>query len=120
MKRVLLIDDKRTNTDQGCGEATVIARTYDEGLSLLLTYKWDILLIDHDLGDFKDGVERTGYHIMCHLEEEDWRNKQGAEQGSVPGLEYHPLPKEIYCVSSNGPGRARIQVVIDKLKGDQQ
>lgn len=104
MKRVLLIDDMRTNTDPGCEEATVIARNYLEGLKLLLNFDdWDVLLIDHDLGDFgEEGNERTGYDVMCKLEEAVF-------------LYGHFAPPIIKCVSSNGPGRKRIQQVIDKL-----
>ena len=103
--RVLLIDDKRSNSDPGCEDATVIARNYWEGLIMLLNHgPWDKLLIDHDLGDFdNDGNERTGYDIMCQLEEE------------VMLYDQTKLPKVIQCVSSNGPGRKRIQQVIDKL-----
>lgn len=104
MKRVLLIDDLRTNSDDSCGDATVIARNPIEGNTLLLNYgPWDKLLIDHDLGYFDEtGQEFTGYDIMCLLEENVLVHGQ-------------PCPTEIVCVSSNGPGRKRIQQVIDKL-----
>jgi len=91
MSRILLIDDIRTFT------VDKIARTYDEGIAAQ-EEKWDRLLLDHDLGDFLDGRERTGYDIMCWLEE-------------------HPehLPKEIIPVTDNPVGRKKILQVIRKL-----
>ncbi len=62
--RTLLIDDLRNI------KADVIARTYDEGIREL-TYNgpWDLLLLDHDLASFVNGIEKTGYDVMCFLEE---------------------------------------------------
>ena len=99
VERHLLIDDIRTlNCDK-------IARTYEEGIAALQEEKWDVLWLDHDLGfmhygkDYSD--EKTGYDIMCWLEE-------------------HPehLPGRIEIVSSNPVGRERIQRVKDKLYGN--
>jgi hypothetical protein len=94
--RVLLIDDKRDL------KANRVARNYHQGIVALKQEKWDLLLLDHDLGDFHDGTEKTGYDIMLFLEE-------------------HPqyLPGKIEIVSSNPVGRRRMQVVIDKLYGDK-
>jgi len=91
-KKVLLIDDQRNLGNY------VIARTYDSGIFLLQLCKWDLLLLDHDLGCFKDGREYSGYDILCFLEE-------------------HPehLPKEIKLVTSNGSVIKKMQQVINKL-----
>lgn len=95
--RVLLIDDKRNI------KATLVCRTYDEGLSALKSEKWQLLYLDHDLGCYdENGREKTGYDIMCFLEE-------------YPQY----LPEKIMIVSSNPVGRKRMQVVIDKLYGDK-
>lgn len=91
--RTLLIDDVRNL------QADVIARNFDEGIRQLNNGPWDLLLLDHDLASFDcDGREKTGYDIMCFLEE-------------FP--EYKP--KEIRCVSDNPVGRKRIETVIKKI-----
>ena len=92
--RILLIDDTRNL------EASIIARNYQEGLiQLTENGPWDLLLLDHDLASFdENGKEKTGYDIMCFLEEKQ---------------EY--LPKDISCVSANPVGKKRIEDVIRKL-----
>jgi len=90
----LLIDDVRTMP------VDKIVRTYDEGIQALQENKWDIVWLDHDLGCFKDGKEYTGYTILCWLEEN-------------PRF----LPRSIRLITSNPVGRARMQMVIDKLYG---
>jgi hypothetical protein len=92
--RTLLIDDVRDI------QADVVARTFDEGIDALKhDYPFTTLYLDHDLASYdEDGKEKTGYDIMCFLEQNP---------------EY--LPEKIYCVSSNPVGRQKIQVVIDKL-----
>lgn len=87
MERHLLIDDIRTiYADKTC-------RTYAEGIESLKEGGWDVLWLDHDLGE-----EKTGYDIMCFLEENP---------------KY--LPGKIVCVSANPVGRKRIEQVIDKI-----
>lgn len=56
--RVLMIDDKRDLDDCPSGK---IARTYDEGINELRLGDWDILYLDHDLGD--PDPAKTGYDI---------------------------------------------------------
>lgn len=91
---ILLIDDLRNIP------ATHIARDYFAGIEALELGVWDVLLLDHDLASYEDdGTERTGYDVMCWLEEHP---------------EYLPR-KEIKIVSANPVGRARMQIVIDKL-----
>jgi len=57
------------------------------------------LYLDHDLASFEGDKEKTGYDVICWLEE---------------NTEYLPI-HGIYCVSSNPVGRSRINQVIDKL-----
>jgi len=85
---VLLIDDIRH-----VPVATKVARTFQEGIDALQSQKWDILLLDHDLGE-----EKSGYDVMCWLEQNP-----------------DHLPGEIACVSANPVGKARIEQVIRKL-----
>ena len=78
-----------------------IARTFDDGIKALKQEgPFDILYLDHDLGD--PDPNKTGYGVMNFLE-------------ANPEL----LPKKIICISSNPPGKQRIQMVIDKLYGDK-
>lgn len=91
--KTLLIDDLRNIP------ADIVARNYDAGIEALRDQgPFDLLYLDHDLGDYAHGVEKTGYDIMLFLEE----NPQY-------------LPKEIKLVTSNPVGRRKMQVVIDKL-----
>lgn len=102
--RILLIDDLRDLrilAPRYIGNASYegrTARTYDEGIQALYDGPYDLLLLDHDLGDFKNGKERTGYNIACYLEE-------------------HPelLPNKTIVVSSNPVGKKKIEQVMEKL-----
>lgn len=80
---ILLVDDIRT-----LPEADVIARTYDEGLDYLTNalYHWDVLMIDHDLGE-----GATGYDLV---------NKC---------LELRVMPECVVIVSSNPVGVSNIE-----------
>jgi len=83
MMRVLFVDDCKPEPSGVTG----VDRTYDDAVRLLRTYNWDILMLDHDLGD--DG--RTGYDLL----------KQMDEEGRVPPI--------VQCVSWNPVGRRRIE-----------
>lgn len=89
--KILLIDDRRIFP---CDK---VAKTYAEGLLALAETQWDVLYIDHDLG-----TDKTGYDILCWLEQ----NPQH-------------VPKKIIVVSQNPSGRARMQLVVDKLLKDK-
>lgn len=105
MKRILLIDDARSleqvhKHQSNDSYIASIARDYFEGIRLLREEgPWDVLYLDHDLASFIEGKEKTGYDVICWLEE---------------NTEYLPL-NGIYCVSSNPVGRQRIEQVIKKL-----
>ena len=94
--RVLLIDDVREVEG-----ADFTARTFDEGMNQLINKgPWGMLLIDHDLGDFDDtGRERTGYDILCFLEQ----NPQY-------------VPHKIVVVSDNPVGREKMNQVIRNIQ----
>lgn len=100
----LLIDDFR---DPDNYLADTVARTFDEGIEQLKKGGWDVLYLDHDLGELdRHGnvcIYKTGYGIMC------W-------------LEFHQeyLPVSIVLVTSNPVGRRNMQVVIDKLYGSKE
>ncbi|MCK9432542.1 MAG: hypothetical protein M0R00_06260 [Candidatus Omnitrophica bacterium] len=90
--RTLLIDDFR---DYGCDRTE---KTFSGGIEALKSESWDIVYLDHDLGFYIDGDSRTGYDILCWLEQ---------------NLQY--LPKEIKIVSDNPSGRERMELVLKKL-----
>jgi len=77
-------------------KADVVARTYDAGVEALKDGFYDILYLDHDLGD--PDPAKTGYGIICFIE---------ANPQYKPG--------KIQLVTSNPVGRKNMQVVIDKL-----
>jgi hypothetical protein len=88
--RTLLIDDLR--------EIAVdrVARTFLDGIAALKEGSWDLVLLDHDLGD--PNPRHTGYDILCWLEQ----NPQF-------------LPGEIQLVTMNPVGRDKMRVVIRRL-----
>lgn len=94
--RVLLIDDLRNI------KADRVARTFEDGIKALAEEgPWDILYLDHDLGD--EDPKHTGYGIMCFLEEMYFNGSP------------HLRPKEIRKVTSNPVGWNNIQMVINNL-----
>ncbi len=72
------------------------ASTYQAGLDLLEKHRgqWEIASLDHDLGDYLNGVERTGYDFVQEMAKRDiW-------------------PNEIYVHSINYSGRQRMLAFI--------
>ena len=93
--KTLMIDDKRTIVN------AEIARNYKEGLEYLEHRgPWDVLYLDHDLGDFQNEREYTGYDILCWLEER------------------HPeyTPQRIIVITQNPSAREKMNVVVKKLE----
>ena len=95
-KKILLIDDQRRPEHVSTGnldennklemfkpEDVQVARTYKDGIQQLSEHRWDLLLLDHDLGD----ADGNGYDIMCWLEENS-----------------EHLPAGIKLVTANGAG----------------
>lgn len=88
--RILVIDDLRTFET-----AEVTARDYKSGIAMLQMHgPWDALYLDHDLGE-----EKTGYDVMCWLEE-------------------HPefMPKEIKFVTDNPVGRQKMEAALVAIR----
>lgn len=69
-----------------CPEGCSVARTYDDALRMLRRYRWDVLYLDHDLGE-----PRTGYDLLV----------QADREGLVPPV--------VECISWNPVGRKRIE-----------
>lgn len=94
--RVLVIDDLRNI------KADYTARTFEDGIRALTDMgPWQMLYLDHDLGD--PDPSKTGYDIINFLE-------------ANPEL----LPDRIVLVTSNPVGRKKMQSVIDKMYGRNQ
>lgn len=89
MKDILLIDDVRVLP------ATRVARTYDDGITQLKEKLPDLLLLDHDLGHIEP--DKTGYGIVCFLEENDLK------------------PKEIRLVTANPVGAIKMEAALESM-----
>jgi hypothetical protein len=94
--RTLLIDDERTL------DVTHIARTFDEGIDALTYQHWDILYLDHDLGD--PDPKKTGYDILCWLEDPKYKWKR---------------PARIILVTMNPVGHKKMQTLINKFQQER-
>lgn len=89
MKDILLIDDVRILP------ANRVARTYDDGIAQLKEKLPDLLLLDHDLGEVEP--DKTGYGIVCFLEENDIK------------------PKEIRLVTANPVGAMKMEAALESM-----
>lgn len=102
--RILLIDDIRNElSPQVNRKVSVIARDYNEAIMCLIKLgPWDLVLFDHDLASFEDPdnpkTEKTGYDIVCWLEE-------------YPEF----MPKDWEVISSNPVGREKMQKVLEAI-----
>jgi CheY-like chemotaxis protein len=77
-----------------------IARTYGEGIAALQERRWDLLLLDHDLGEFDaDGNELTGHSVATWLE-------------NNPSY----LPIQVVAVSRSPVGKDRINAAIESAR----
>ena len=114
MKKVLLIDDQRepdwiqnpdkeipegkTTRPRYTDEETRICRTTEEGLDVIKEQKWDVLLLDHDMGPGKSGM-----HILYFLMEEE-------------NAQY--MPEKIYLVTANVVSGPLMYEIIRDFKRD--
>lgn len=109
--RVLLIDDVRKPAyilDKYGIAVTDIAESYTSGIGMLTNNPpYDLLCLDHDLSSYLeiDGkvVEKTGYDVMCFLEQNP---------------EY--MPKDILFVSANPVGVENMKRVYDSIKSRKE
>lgn len=95
--KILLIDDKRNL------EGARIARNFADGIAALQEECFDILYLDHDLGDFSGPAhnpELTGYTVACWLEANP-----------------EHLPKQLVLVSDNTVGQNKIRLALEKHYG---
>lgn len=107
MKKVLMIDDQKApswiekpqrdceDVETFTDEEVEIARTPERGFELLKEKgRWDLLLLDHDLGS-----DTTGYHILCWLEENP---------------EY--CPKEVKLITFNPSAGLKMDMCLKKME----
>lgn len=88
----LWVDDIRNSPD----DSWIIARDYNKAIDCLDTGFFDVVSLDHDLGDES---AKTGYNIVCWIEKK-----------IVTG-EWTTLPT-IYVHSANPVGRRNIERAI--------
>ena len=87
--KLLMIDDLKNLEEfydkdkQKMFSKIKIARTYNEGLEALKEESWDLLLLDHDLGGIKDGMDILDYLEIMILSEEE------------------KIPKKIHIITRN-------------------
>lgn len=102
----LWLDDERAPWKFGC-IGWEWCKTADEAIALLQTGQVTEASLDHDLSfkatmGYSEG-ERTGYEVVCWMEENDvW---------PINGVQVHSI---------NPVGRARMQQVINKHYGSQR
>lgn len=87
--RMLWVDDAKP-----APEGMAVARTYDDALRMLRRFEYDVLYLDHDLGDQQG---RTGLDLLRQL----------ITDGRVP--------ERVECISWNPAGKARIEAEIADL-----
>jgi DNA-binding response OmpR family regulator len=90
---MLWVDDSKPEPN-GCS----VARTYDDALRMLRRYEWDVLYLDHDLGD-DDG--RTGYDLLVQIRAEN------------------RVPREVVCISWNPVGKRRIVNLVSDIEEER-
>lgn len=78
--KILLIDDKKDFP-----EATAVARSFREGIEKLSTERWDVVMLDYDLGG-QIGSEEHGMGVL------EWMKEHEAHR-----------PLTLRLVSSYGP-----------------
>lgn len=118
MKKILIVDDIRDahnvlhGTEYGKNSALgfdpqdliIVARTYSAAMHVLNTnVEWDCLFLDHDLALINNDA-KTGYDFICEIEKRFHESKD------------FKLPKNMICISSNPPGKMRIEECWNQIK----
>lgn len=93
----LWVDDER-NPPEALGYDVV--RTYNEAIEKLTKYQYDKVFLDHDLGDFTAGKERTGYDVLLWLTERRMNNEA--------------VPSKVVILTANPVARERMEGVIKR------
>lgn len=91
----LWIDDLRDPPDK----TWIVARTYKEAIAFIDTIIWTLISLDHDLGE-----EKTGYDVLCHIEEKAYMGTLGYS----PSIKIH---------SANTVGAERMRQAATKIEG---
>ncbi len=96
---ILFVDDVR-NPDIKMlpSDILIVSRDYENTIKLLDENEFDVVFLDHDLGE-----EKTGYDVITYLEEKIFTNQWNKK---IP---------QIICHSANPVGYAKISSVIKKI-----
>jgi DNA-binding response OmpR family regulator len=99
-ERILILEDsleRHRQFREKFGLHVVIVDTTSEAIKLLAEKRWDILFLDHDLGDEGNvpSGPGTGYEVACWLEEHQSH-----------------MPKKVVLHSSNQPGRNKMKAAL--------
>lgn len=95
IKRLWVDDIRNPPSDE-----YVIVRTYNDAIDRLLSDQFDEIYLDHDLADFKDGRERTGYDVVWWL----------CEHKQLGGY----VPKYYFMLTANPVGRRNMMSLIER------
>ena len=72
-------------------EGWVWVKNYSEAVQHLASFSWSEVSLDHDLGDFGDDREWTGYDVLMYIVEmKQW----GREIGTVKVHSANPVAQE--------------------------
>lgn len=94
--RKLWIDDIRNPPD----DTFDIARSYGKAIAMLDAVNYDEVYLDHDLADFTDVRERTGYDVVM------WLASRAHDGGYVPN--------KYFMLTANPVGRRNMSAVIER------
>jgi hypothetical protein len=104
MNTKLWVDDIRNPPD----DTYDIARTYGDAIIKLQATEYTDIYLDHDLADFTDVRERTGYDVVM------WLVEQKVMHGFTVPLRYHYL-------TANPVGRKNMKELVARyLLTDEQ
>lgn len=97
----LWVDDIRPAPDKSWD----IAFSYHTAIYLLQRNNYDVVSLDHDLGDIHEGREMTGYDVLMFMVEKK-------ETGGY-------FPPEVRVHTANPPARIKMIHTIDRYWNDR-
>ncbi len=99
MNTKLFVDDIRSAPDKSWD----IARSFIEAINLLTLNNYEVVSLDHDLGDINnaEGRERTGYDVLMWMLDRKYT-----------GSAY--VPETVIVHTANPPARLKMQGIVDR------
>jgi hypothetical protein len=92
-----------------------IARTFERGIEMLKQKRWDLLLLDHDLGCLNNKGDCPPPNKPCMKWKPDCESKTGYDIMLWLDENREHLPKEIRCISWNPVGGDNIRDMINRI-----